>query len=308
MRRDVKQKMRGLFIINPSSGKQNIKETIRSICGRLVVSQIANTIDVFYTEKQDDAKNRAAQLKEGEYDFVVSVGGDGTLNEVINGLVMSESKIPLAIISAGTVNDFASSMGLPQTPKAFCDMIKNFKYQEVDVGKVNNEYFINVIAGGILTDVAYKVPKDKKAVMGKFAYYIEGAKDLPNQIFNTLTLKFESEEYTQEENIMLFLVMNSNSVGGYKDAAPHASVSDGVLDVVVLRKLEFLEVSNLVFKLMQGDYVNHPAVQYFQTKHLKVSMVEDTEQVAIDYDGELLKEGLPIEVSILPKQIKILVP
>ena len=62
--------MRGLFIINPSSGKQNIKETIRSICGRLVVSEIANTIDVFYTEKQDDAKNRAAQLKEGEYDFV----------------------------------------------------------------------------------------------------------------------------------------------------------------------------------------------------------------------------------------------
>lgn len=300
--------MRGLFIINPSSGKQNIKETIRSICGRLVVSEIANTIDVFYTEKQDDAKNRAAQLKEGEYDFVVSVGGDGTLNEVINGLVVSESKIPLAIISAGTVNDFASSMGLPQTPKAFCDMIKNFKYQEVDVGKVNNEYFINVIAGGLLTDVAYKVPKDKKAVMGKFAYYIEGAKDLPNQIFNTLTLKFESQEYTQEENIMLFLVMNSNSVGGYKDAAPLASVSDGVLDVVVLRKLEFLEVSNLVFKLMQGDYINHPAVQYFQTKNLKVSMVGDSEPVAIDYDGELLKEGLPIEVSILPKQIKILVP
>lgn len=300
--------MRGLFIINPSSGKQNIKETIRSICGRLVVSEIANTIDVFYTEKQGDAKNRAAQLKEGEYDFVVSIGGDGTLNEIINGLVISESKIPLAIISAGTVNDFANSMGLPQTPKAFCDMIKNFKYQEVDVGKVNNEYFINVIAGGLLTDVAYKVPKDKKAVMGKFAYYIEGAKDLPNQIFNTLTLKFESEEYTQEENIMVFLVMNSNSVGGYKDAAPLASVSDGVLDVVVLRKLEFLEVSNLVFKLMQGDYINHPAVQYFQTKHLKVSMVGDKEQVAIDYDGELLKEGLPIEVSILPKQIKILVP
>ncbi|MGN0465898.1 MAG: diacylglycerol/lipid kinase family protein [Lachnospiraceae bacterium] len=300
--------MRGLFIINPSSGKQNIKETIRSICGRLVVNEIANTIDVFFTKQQDDAKNRAAQLKEGEYDFVVSVGGDGTLNEVINGLVISGSKIPLAIISAGTVNDFASSMGLPQTPKAFCDMIKNFKYQEVDVGKVNNEYFINVIAGGLLTDVAYKVPKDKKAVMGKFAYYIEGAKDLPNQIFNTLTLKFESEEYTQEENIMLFLVMNSNSVGGYKDAAPLASVSDGVLDVVVLRKLEFLEVSTFLLNFMQGEYVNHPAVQYFQTKNLKVSLVGDTQDVAIDYDGELLKEGLPIEISILPKEIKILVP
>lgn len=304
----MKQKVRALFIINPSSGKQNIKETIRGICGRLVVSEIANTIDVFYTEKQDDAKDRAAALKEGEYDFVVSVGGDGTLNEVINGLVISDCKIPLAIISAGTVNDFANSMGLPQTPKAFCDMIKNFKYQEVDVGKVNDKYFINVIAGGLLTDVAYKVPKDRKAVMGKFAYYLEGVKDLPNQIFNTVKLKFESEEYTQEENIMLFLVMNSNSVGGYKDAAPFASVSDGVLDVAVLRKLEFLEISDLVFKLMQGDYTKHPAVQYFQTKNLKVSSAGNDGSTAIDYDGELLEEGLPIEVSILPKKVKILVP
>lgn len=300
--------MRGLFIINPSSGKQNIKETIRNICGRLIYSQTANTIDTFFTEKKDDAKNRAAQLKEGEYDFVVSVGGDGTLNEVVNGLVMSGAKIPLAIISAGTVNDFASSMGLPQTPKAFCDMIKRFKCQEVDVGKVNDEYFINVIAGGLMTDIAYKVPKDKKAVMGKFAYYLQGMLDLPNQIFNTFSMRFESEEYTREENIMVFLVMNSNSVGGYKEAAPDASVSDGVLDVAVLRKLEIFELSNLVLKLMQGDYVNHPAVQYFQTKHLKVSSVGQSDPVAIDYDGELLEEGLPIEISILPKQIKILVP
>lgn len=300
--------MRALFIINPSSGKQNVKETIRGICGRLIVEQTVNMIDVFYTEKKDDARDRAAALKEGEYDFVVSVGGDGTLNEVVNGLVIGESKIPLAIISSGTVNDFATSMGLPQTPKAFCDMIKKFQYKEVDVGKVNDKYFINVIAGGLLTDIAYKVPKDKKAAMGKFAYYLEGVKDLPNQIFNTLRLKFESEEYAQEENIMLFLVMNSNSVGGYKDAAPSASVLDGVLDVAILRKLEFLEISDLVFKLMQGDYTKHAAVQYFQTKHLKISKVEEKENTAIDYDGELLEGGLPIEISILPRQVKILVP
>ena len=82
------------------------------------MDQICNTIDVFYTEKQDDAQNKAASLQPGEYDFVVAVGGDGTLNEVINGIIISKSEIPVAVISAGTVNDFATYLNLPQTPAA----------------------------------------------------------------------------------------------------------------------------------------------------------------------------------------------
>lgn len=105
--------MKALFIINPSSGKQNIEATLQEIMSTLILKQITPHIDVFYTKKKDDAKHRAAALKPGEYDYVVSVGGDGTLNEVSNGLVVSQSNIPLAIISAGTVNDFATYMNLP---------------------------------------------------------------------------------------------------------------------------------------------------------------------------------------------------
>ncbi len=116
--------MKGLFIINPSSGRQNFIDKIKEIAGMLVIDQICNTIDVFYTEKQDDALNKAAALEKGQYDFVVAVGGDGTLNEVINGVVLSQSNTPVAVISAGTVNDFATYLNLPQTPKEFCDMIR----------------------------------------------------------------------------------------------------------------------------------------------------------------------------------------
>ena len=98
--------MKGLFIINPSSGKQNIDSMLREIMATLILDQICSHVDVFYTKGKDDAKNRAAELKPGDYDFIVSVGGDGTLNEVTNGLILSESNIPMAIISAGTVNDF----------------------------------------------------------------------------------------------------------------------------------------------------------------------------------------------------------
>ena len=124
--------MKGLFIINPSSGRQNFADKVKEIAGLLIVNQICNTIDVFYTEKQDDALNRAASLEKGQYDFVVAVGGDGTLNEVINGVVLSKSDTPVAVISAGTVNDFATYLNLPQTPKEFCDMITDFKLKKVD--------------------------------------------------------------------------------------------------------------------------------------------------------------------------------
>ena len=191
--------MKGLFIINPSSGRQNFIDKIKEIAGMLVIDQICNTIDVFYTEKQDDALNKAAALEKGQYDFVVAVGGDGTLNEVINGVVLSQSNTPVAVISAGTVNDFATYLNLPQTPKEFCDMIADFYFKKGDVGKVNEKYFINVVAAGLLSDTGFKVSKDKKAVMGKLAYYLEGAAELPKQFGKSWKMKFITDDKTVEE-------------------------------------------------------------------------------------------------------------
>ena len=300
--------MKGLFIINPSSGKQNIDSMLREIMATLIPDQICSHVDVFYTKGKDDAKNRAAELKPGDYDFIVSVGGDGTLNEVTNGLILSESNIPMAIISAGTVNDFATYMKLPQTADGFCQMIKDFQTKKVDVGRVNNEYFINVLAAGMLTDIAYKVPKDKKAVLGKMAYYLEGVKEFPKQLSQNMTLTFNSKEYSGTEDIMLFLVANSKSVGGFADAAPLASVSDGYLDVMIIKKMALLtEAPDLIFKLFQGEHPKHPSIEYFQTKELSVLPTEQTAGIAIDYDGEILEEGLPVDISIVPEALNLII-
>ena len=300
--------MKGLFIINPSSGKQNIDSMLREIMATLILDQICSHGDVFYTKGKDDAKNRAAELKPGDYDFIVSVGGDGTLNEVTNGLILSESNIPMAIISAGTVNDFATYMKLPQTADGFCQMIKDFQTKKVDVGRVNNEYFINVLAAGMLTDIAYKVPKDKKAVLGKMAYYLEGVKEFPKQLSQNMTLTFNSKEYSGTEDIMLFLVANSKSVGGFADAAPLASVSDGYLDVMIIKKMALLtEAPDLIFKLFQGEHPKHPSIEYFQTKELSVLPTEQTAGIAIDYDGEILEEGLPVDISIVPEALNLII-
>ena len=299
--------MKGLFIINPSSGRQNFHDKIKDITGTLIMDQICNTIDVFYTEKQDDAQNKAASLQPGEYDFVVAVVGDGTLNEVINGIIISKSEIPVAVISAGTVNDFATYLNLPQTPAEFCEMIKNFQLKRVDAGRVNQKYFINVVAAGLLSDIGFKVDKDKKAVLGKLAYYLEGAIDLPKQFSKTLNLRFITEEKTMEEEVFLFMVTNSQSVGGFREMAPLASTSDGKLDVVIIRKMDIFQVTPLLIGLVQGEHVNHPSVEYFQTQKLTIENMDDQE-IDVDYDGEKLMNGFPIQIEMIPGAIQIVVP
>ena len=277
------------FIINPSSGRQNFLKNIEGMIGKLIMDQIVNHVDVFYTEKQDDAKNEAMSMKKGEYDFVVAIGGDGTLNEVVNGVALGKNETPIAVISAGTVNDFANYLSLPQGIDEFCDLIRDFNIKEVDLGRIDGTYFMNVLAGGLLSDVGYKVPKELKAIFGKMAYYVECAKDIPKNLFHSIPISVKTEEFSKECECLLFIVANSQSVGGFRNAAPLASVSDGLLDVLILKKVEVAQLSNLLLKIVQGDHINHPNVEYFQTKKIRIDILDDT-KVVVDYDGECFGE------------------
>ena len=294
------------FIINPSSGRQNFLKNIEGMIGKLIMDQIVNHVDVFYTEKQDDAKNEAMSMKKGEYDFVVAIGGDGTLNEVVNGVALGKNETPIAVISAGTVNDFANYLSLPQGIDEFCDLIRDFNIKEEDLGRIDGTYFMNVLAGGLLSDVGYKVPKELKAIFGKMAYYVECAKDIPKNLFHSIPISVKTEEFSKECECLLFIVANSQSVGGFRNAAPLASVSDGLLDVLILKKVEVAQLSNLLLKIVQGDHINHPNVEYFQTKKIDIDILDDS-KVVVDYDGECFGE-LPVTIEVVPKAVKIIVP
>ncbi|MBR0381182.1 MAG: diacylglycerol kinase family lipid kinase [Eubacterium sp.] len=298
---------KGLFIVNPSSGRQNFTDKLREIVGTLILRQICNTIDIYYTEKKDDAIRRTSELKEGEYDFVVAVGGDGTLNEVVNGVVKSGSGIPIALLSTGTVNDFGSYLNLPQDTRDFCRMIKDFELHGVDVGQVNDKYFINVVAAGMMSDIGFRVPKEQKAAFGKMAYYLEGAADIPNQLGNVFHMQFVTADTVVDEEVRLFMVANSRSVGGFKDIAPQASVSDGLFDVIIFKKMDLFQMFPLLFAVLSGDHVNHPMVEYLQTDKIHITNLSGQE-IAVDYDGEYLDGGFPLEISLHPKEVNFLVP
>lgn len=290
------------IICNPSSGRQLIQRRL----DHLIISLVNEgyTVAKFNTQKKNDAMLETIKSCNEDWDFIVVCGGDGTVNEVAKGIAKSDRKIPVAILSAGTVNDFANHMGLPKNIDDFFEMIKKENIKMVDLGKVNDEYFVNVAASGLLTNVGYQVQPEIKAILGRMAYYIEGVKEIPKQKFKPFKVCFESEEYTNEEDILLFLVSNSASIGGFKRLAPDASVSDGYLDVVIIKKSEVGDLAQIFINIFKGEHVNHPNVVYFKTKKLKVNTEED---ITIDIDGEY-GGVLPAVFEVVSNQFKIFVP
>lgn len=299
--------MRARVIINPSSGIKMFQKNAEIIVRQLLSERIFDKADIIKTGKQCDAFQAALDYKDNEVDLVVAVGGDGTVNEVINGLIRGNHKTPLAILPAGTTNDFATFMNMPQSVNKFCDMIRRFNSTYIDVGKVGAQYFVNVASAGILADIPINVSTKAKTMLGQMAYYIEAAKQLTESPkLRTISVKISSKEHIIQEDILLFTISNSKSVGGFSLAAPNASVSDGLLDVLVIHKQNLLELVPLFIQIKNGTHVKNPSVSYFQTNEVIIESFNN-DPVSVDIDGEK-GDPLPATIQIVPHAIQLIIP
>lgn len=289
------------FIYNPSSGRQNVRRKLEIISNILLDN--GYLVARFATKGKGDAMNETIKSCNEDWDIIIACGGDGTINEVATGIVKGQRKIPVAILATGTVNDFATSMQIPTQPKEFCEMILKGNIIDVDLGKANNNYFVNVLAGGTITDVAHQVPMEMKTLFGRAAYYIAGLREMPRQMLNPFHISIESEEYNCDEEVLLFLVTNTASIGGFKGLAPSAQVEDGLLDCIIIRKVEILDVIPVFVSLLKGDITTSPNVKHFKTKKIKISSVESMQ---FDMDGEYGGE-LPIELEVVPASFRIFI-
>lgn len=292
------------IIANPNSGRGAALGKILELIE--LMSEDRYEIELLFTHEKGDG-TRFAYDYSGE-DFIICSGGDGTVNEVVNGMYLSGRDIPLGILQSGTVNDFANAQGLPTSPYAFYKIIKNFKTKTIDLGLAGERAFINVAAGGMLTEIAYTVSAEKKATLGDMAYYLEGARVLlEEKIFKykkSLNFYVESEEFTGTIEGLLFLITNSTSVGGFKKMAPLADISDGFLDVLIFKEIRISDVPELFASLMGGRHVDHNKVMYLKTKNIKIS---SDENLTIDVDGEKAST-LPMTFKVLENKLKIIVP
>jgi len=289
------------IIYNPSSGRRMVYNKLEKIS--IMLLELGYTLSKFSTEKKNDAKEEALRTCNEFWDLILVCGGDGTINEVVSGVMESDKRIPIAIFAAGTVNDFANAMSLPRSAKEFVNMIVLGKTKKIDIGKVKDNYFINVAAGGLLTSVAHNAGVELKTLFGKLGYYLEGLKSISAQNLSGTNMRIVSDEFVYEGDVLLFLVSNSQSVGGMKWAAPDAEVSDGKLDVIIVKSLDIQNILDILIKLQNGQHVENERIEYFKTESI---YIESNDDIEIDVDGELAGH-LPSEFKVIKSAIDILI-
>lgn len=215
--------MKARLIYNPSSGQEIIKKNVADILNKL--ESFGYEASAFQTTPEPhSAQEEAARATREGFDLIVAAGGDGTVNEIVSGISPFEKRPKLAIIPTGTTNDFARALKIPRNqPLAAVEMIGKNQTLNIDVGQVNDgEYFINIAAGGSLTELTYSVPSRLKTAFGYLAYLAKGVDLLPQ--IRKQKVKVTHDEGVFEGEISMFFTALTNSVGGFEKIADRKSV------------------------------------------------------------------------------------
>lgn len=291
---------RARIIYNPSAGRESFKKDLPIVLQRF--EQAGYETSAHATTGEGDATVAAEYAVEQEFDLIVIVGGDGTINEVIHGICEAEYRPNLGIIPAGTTNDFARALKIPRDTKKAVDIILDNKIQPIDVGKVDDKYFINIAGGGDLTELTYDVPIKLKTVLGQLAYYIKGIEMLPFLSPQQTKIEYDGEVF--EDEIMLFLISNTNSIGGFEKLAPDARLNDGYLDLIILKKVNLAEFIRIATLALRGNHLEDEHVIYKKAKHI---IVTPQNRMQLNIDGEY-GGLLPGEFRNLKEHLNIYVP
>lgn len=292
-----------LIIYNPNAGRKTLSIKI-PLLKELMSSRYGLGVDITATSLEQKAEEIAFKAVEKGYGTIIAAGGDGTVNEVLNGIMRSGGCVRLGIYPAGTVNDFASYLKMPKNIFHFAAMINRGNRVAIDVAKGGDRYFLNVAAAGLLSDVAYKVSHEAKTVLGKLAYYIEGIKKIPGQLFNTFKIEIMHNGKREEKDILFFMLANSPHVGGFKNVIPGAAINDGRFDLLLVEKSELIDVASIFFMSLRGEHVKHPNLRYFQVEEIHIA---GQDNLMVDLDGELGGQ-LPMTFTVVKERIELLVP
>ncbi|WP_108671815.1 diacylglycerol kinase [Peribacillus acanthi] len=291
---------RARLIYNPTSGREAIRKHLPDVLAKLEAAGYEASCHA--TTCEGDATKAARIAIERKYDVVIAAGGDGTIYEVVNGLADADYRPKLGIIPVGTTNDFARAIHVPRSVDAAVDIICAGHTMPIDVGKMNEKYFINIAGGGRLTELTYEVPSKTKTMLGQLAYYLKGIEMLPSIKATEVAIEYDGKLF--EGEIMLFLVANTNSVGGFERLAPDASLNDGMFTLLILKKTNLADLIRIATLAIRGEHTKDPNVIYVKANRIKVT---PTEKMQLNLDGEY--GGLaPAEFVNMYRHFEVFVP
>ncbi|MCJ1910224.1 diacylglycerol kinase [Planococcus ruber] len=291
---------RARIIYNPTSGRELFRKHLPEVLEKM--EQAGYETSCHATTGEGDAAKAASLAVERNYDLIVAVGGDGTLNEVVSGVSTFENRPKIGLIPMGTTNDFARAVHIPRDINKAVDIILQGDSIPVDVGLMGDRHFINIAGGGRLTELTYEVPSKLKTVLGQMAYYLKGIEMLPSIRSSRVRIEYDGNVF--EDQAMMFLIGLTNSVGGFEKLAPDASINDGKFTLLILKEVNMAEFIRLATLALRGEHLSDPHVIY--AKASKIAVTSD-ERVLLNLDGEY-GGLLPATFENLAQHIEVMVP
>ena len=259
-------KKRLVLIMNPTAGKGRAEKTLPELVSLFTAA--GYHVSSHLTEKPGDATKMTAQY--GEHaDLLVCCGGDGTLNETVNGLMTLQKRPQMGYIPAGTTNDFAISMSIPRDMLTAAGTIINGQPFPLDVGKLNDRYFAYLASFGAFTGISHITPQNTKKAIGWLAYVLEGIRDVPN--IRSYHVRIEAPDQVYDDEFLFGAVSNSMSIGRlFKLDAKIVDLSDGQFEVLLIKNPRNpIDLGNIMAALQTQDYDNE-LMHFFHTAELTI--------------------------------------
>ncbi len=290
-----------LLIINPYAGKSAIKTDVLDIIVKF--SDAGYEVVTYPTLDADDAERKV--IEDGSnYDLIVCAGGDGTLENVVCGYMqMGQKKVPIGYIPVGTTNDFARSVGLSRKPVEATDQIINGEIVTLDVGKLDDKFFVYIAAFGLFTDVSYSTNQSLKKYMGHAAYVVEAVKNITD--FRAYNIKAQMDGALVTGEFIYMMITNSFSVAGFKiRGAKHVVLDDGKFDCLMIRKPNTVtELQQILTSFLLND-IDETNPMFYLCKASKIT-IECDEKIPWTIDGEFGGEKNYVEIENVKQAFEI---
>ena len=287
-----------LFVFNPKAGKGKIKTHLLDIVD--IFSSHNYEIIIRSTQAPRDAYEKAKEYADS-VDLIVCSGGDGTLDEVVTGIMEVDSRVPIGYIPAGSTNDFANSLFMPKNMIRVAEMIMAEELYHCDIGRFNQKTFAYVAAFGLFTDVSYETDQDLKNVLGHVDYVLEGVKRLFD--IKSYHMKVSSEEVQVEDDFIVGMITNSRSVGGFKNlTGKNVDMNDGFFEVtLIVHPKNPLQLQEIMTALVMAED-NTDMIYSFKTRQLTI---ETDEEVPWTLDGEFGGNHSYVEIENRHKALNL---
>ncbi|HHW30413.1 MAG TPA: YegS/Rv2252/BmrU family lipid kinase [Clostridiaceae bacterium] len=288
---------KAFFIYNPLSGNRAVPLKLDYIINRFFQKDI---LLIPYRISDHDHGRLMDIFEKEDFSRVIVSGGDGTISSVVNLLLKNNINLPIGIIPSGTCNDLARSLEIPHNLKNCLDVILEGHVEEIDAGLINEDtYFLNTCAGGIFVEASYCTSNELKKNLGALAYYLKALDEVTNIKPFKLTVQTESDIIDGE--FLLFLILNGKHVAGFNNIVKKADLSDGLMDILLVKNCLPLDIAGLFFKVLSNDFLNDRNVIWLKTKSCTIS---GSSNVALSIDGEK-GSGLPISIRFINKAVKV---